>query len=425
MGERVILHCDCNSFYASVELLHHPELLSVPVAVSGSVDDRHGIILAKNEPAKKYGIKTAETVWQARRKCPQLVLLAPHHSEYHKYYRIINAIYQNYTDRVEPFSIDESWLDITGSWHLFGKTPREVADGIRTEVKETTGISISVGLSFNKYFAKMGSDYKKPDATTEITRENFKEILWPLPVSAMMFVGKRAAQSLGQMGIKTVGQLAAADETIIAEVLGKQGAVLVKNARGEDEDPVLTPDEAPPIKSVGNGMTFKRNLVGHKDIRTGVGALADEVAGRLRQKKLYAGSLQVTIKDTNLKSITRQKPLPYATNLARDLTREAMQLVCSNWDLARPIRMLTVTAQNLCDTPFATQTSLFEEAPAGIDPKREGLEQTIDKIREKYGGTAILEGGLLNNDIGIRTQPRAEGDTADEDENSEELPHRN
>lgn len=415
--ERVVLHCDCNSFYASVELLKRPELRHLPVAVSGSVDDRHGIILAKNEAAKKFNVKTAETVWQAKKKCPALILLPPHHKEYRRYYTIINEIYQSYTDRVEPFSIDESWLDISGSWQLFGASPRQVADRLRNQVREETGLTISVGLSFNKSFAKIASDYKKPDATTEFTRENFQQVLWPLPVSVMMFVGERAEQSLASLGIQTVGDLAGADRELLAEVLGRQGPQLQRTAQGLDDDPVAETGAYTPPKSVGNGLTFRRNLVGYQDVRVGIGSLADEVAGRLRRHKLYAGGVQVTVKSPELKVITRQRGLPHATNLARDLTEAAMALMREHWDFAKPIRMLTVTAQHLSEMPFAVQTSLFDEAPPGLDPKREKLERSIDGIRERYGHSAILEAAVLRNDMGLETQarPEEEGWEPDED----------
>lgn len=407
--DKVIFHADCNSFYASVELLRYPELRDKPVAVSGSVDDRHGIILAKNEAAKKYKVQTAETVWQARHKCPNLILLPPHHRQYSKYSKIINEIYAEYTDRVEAFGIDESWLDMTGSWRLFGKTPAETADKLRRHVRQATGLTISVGISFNKVFAKLGSDYKKPDATTEITRQNYRKMVWELPVSRLLYVGKKANESLAGLGVKTIGQLAATPENVLVATLGKLGSQLHTYALGQDASPVLRADEAEPVKSVGNGLTFRRNLVGHRDVRTGVGSLADEVAVRLRQQNLYAGSVQLLIKTPELKSISRQKQLPYSTNLAKDITDAAMQLVQDNWDLNKPIRMLTVTAQNLANTPFAVQTSLFK-APQAMDPKREQLEKSMDKIRQKYGKTSILQAGELHNDIGLDSAARPEED---------------
>ncbi|NLW79829.1 MAG: DNA polymerase IV [Ruminococcaceae bacterium] len=409
MTERVILHCDCNSFYASVELLAHPELRDKPVAVSGSVDDRHGIILAKNDAAKKFGVQTAETVWQAKRKCPQLIMLPPHHRKYREYSLAINTYYERFTDQVEPFGIDESWLDITGSWQLFGASPLEVANKIRLGVKEQTGLTISIGLSFNKVFAKLGSDYKKPDAVTEISRDNYREIIWPLPVAAMLFVGKKSRQTLESMGINTIGDLATADENLLAQVLGKQGPQLWHYARGEDTAPVAVAGQHEPVKSVGNGMTFRRDLLGYQDVRVAVGALADEVAGRLRRKKLYATNLQVLIKNPELKSISRQRVLPYATNLAKDIADLAMDIIKDNWNYAKPIRMLTLTAQNLTDLPYAAQTSLYGEGP-GINTKREKLEKSLDKIREKYGKTAVVDASLLHNDLGFETGAKIDED---------------
>lgn len=416
--DRVILHCDCNSFFASVELLKYPELKDKPVAVSGSVDDRRGIILAKNEEAKKYRVQTAETVWQARRKCPELILLPPHHKEYRKYSKIINGIYEQYTDRVEAFGIDESWLDITGSWPLFGSSPEKVADKIRNQIKQQTGLTVSVGVSFNKIFAKLGSDYKKPDATTVISRDNYREIVWPLPVGNLLFVGKKAAASLKELDISTIGDLAGAKPELLEQVLGKQGTQLYRYATGQDDAEVMQAGEKEPIKSVGNGMTFRRSLVGRQDIHAGAGALADEVAGRLRRYKLYATNIQVIIKDDNLKSISRQKPLPYASNLAKDIAEAANELVEKNWPMDKPIRMLTITAQNLTDVPLASQMSLFEE-PVSLNSKRQSLETSMDKIREKFGYGSITSANILHNDIGIHV------DGFEEEEETEDVdfPH--
>ena len=409
MAERIIFHCDCNSYFASVELLKHPELREKPVAVSGSVDSRHGIVLAKNDPAKRFGVKTAETIWQARKKCPELVLLSPHSEEYRKYSQQINAIYSGLSDCVEPFGIDESWLDMTGSWQLFGDSPHEVADELRETVKRETGLSISVGVSYNKIFAKLASDYKKPDATTEIPKDKMREMIWPLPVSDLLFVGQRAAGHLEEIGINTIGELALTEEKLLQQVLGKQGTQLWQYANGLDQSPVARVGEREPVKSVGNGRTFRRDLLGYRDIRTAVGFLADEVAARLRRKNLYATSLQVLIKDVNLKSISRQKPLPYSSYLAKDIVINAMNLIDEHWDMAKPIRMLTLTAQNLTEMPFDYQMSLFEENK-GLNPKREKLEKSMDKIRDKYGKCAILEANTLHNSIGLET--RAESDVA-------------
>lgn len=415
--ERWIFHCDCNSFYASVELLRHPELRDKCVAVCGDPEGRHGIVLAKNEPAKRMGVKTAEVIWQAKRKCPDLVLLPPHREYYRKYSKIINEIYRKYTDRVEPFGIDESWLDVTGTWQLFAESPAALADRLRAEVKAATGLTISVGVSFNKVFAKLGSDYKKPDATTLITRENFHKIVWPLPAGDLLYVGASAQKRLAGMGISTIGELAAARPEALAEALGKLGLELSRYARGEDEAPVRRWGEKEPIKSVGNGTTFRRNIRGPAEIRSALNVLADEVAGRLRRHGVWAGAVQVTIRDPDLKTITRQKQLPMSTHLARDLANACWQLMEKNWDMARPVRMLTVTALAITEEPFAVQQSLFDDAPKA-DPRREKLEQSLDAIRKKYGRGAIGAGSILHNDMGLgelAIRPQSEGDGEEEE----------
>ncbi len=415
--ERWIFHCDCNSFYASVELLRHPELRDQCVAVCGDPEGRHGIVLAKNEPAKRMGVKTAEVIWQAKRKCPDLVLLPPHREYYRKYSKIINGIYRKYTDRVEPFGIDESWLDVTGTWQLFAESPAALADQLRAEVKAATGLTISVGVSFNKVFAKLGSDYKKPDATTLITRENFHQIVWPLPAGDLLYVGASAQKRLAGMGISTIGELAAARPEALAEALGKLGLELSRYARGEDEAPVRRWGEKEPVKSVGNGTTFRRNIRGPAEIRSALNVLADEVAGRLRRHGVWAGAVQVTIRDPDLKTITRQKQLPMSTHLARDLANACWQLMEKNWDMARPVRMLTVTALAITEEPFAVQQSLFDDAPKA-DPRREKLEQSLDAIRKKYGRGAIGAGSILHNDMGLgelAIRPQSEGDGEEEE----------
>ncbi len=411
MAERWVLHCDCNSFYASVELLAHPELKEQPVAVCGDPESRHGVILAKNEAAKKYGVQTAETLWQAKRKCPDLIFLAAHHNLYRKYYRIINQIYCEYTDLVEPFSIDESWLDVTGSYHLFAKTPWELANIIRTRVQAETGLTISVGVSFNKVFAKMGSDYKKPNATTLITRENYKNILWPLPVGQMLFVGKNAAARLNSAGIRTIGDLAHADERCLEDMLGKQGPQLYRYARGEENAPVRRWGDSEPVKSVGTGMTFRRDLVNRQDADSAITVLCDQVAGRMREQGLWAGGVQLTIKDTQFKVITRQCRLERSSHLASELEEACRRLFAANWD-GRPIRMLTVTAQSITDSPAPVQQSFFEEKKP--DEKREKLEKSLDAIRKKFGHGAIGAGSIVKNDLGFGSL--SVGKEEDEDE---------
>lgn len=397
---RTILHCDCNGFFASVECILHPEYRDVPMAVCGNPENRHGIILAKNEHAKKYGIQTAETIWQAKKKCPELVLAPPHHEEYRRYSKRINAIYQRYTDLVEPFGIDESWLDVTGSQTLFGDG-KQIADELRKVIREEIGLTISVGVSFNKIFAKLGSDYKKPDATTVISRENWKEIVFPLPVNSLLYVGKSANETLAKLGIHTIGQLAECDPSILRAHLGKTGGILHDYANGLDNSPVKNINDKREIKSVGNGMTFKRDLVGINDIRLGVTTLADSVAGRMRKYGVKCWAVQVTIRNPSFKTITRQKTLSSPTHLAKELARAAMELIQSSWNLNAPIRMLTITGLSLIPDDVPCEQLSFFQSNSTEREKQEQLETALDAIRLKYGSNSVAFGGIINNDIGI------------------------
>ena len=398
---RVILHCDMNGFFASVELLDYPEFRDKPMAVCGDPESRHGIILAKNEIAKRYGVVTAETLWQARKKCPDLQTVPPHHKKYQHYSRLINEIYLQYTDMVEPFSVDESWLDVTASQKLFGNG-KQIADKIRHQVKKELGLTLSAGVSFNKIFAKMGSDYKKPDATTVITQENYKNILWPLDIRDLFFVGKATADKLQGIGIHTIGQLAESDRHTVTALLGKQGSIIHDYANGLDQTPVSRFDEREDDKSIGNGSTFRRNLEGIQDIRTAVIALSDTVAVRLRQKKKKAFGVKVDIKDPSLKVISRQQQLDNPTNLAENIADAAVSIIEKSWNLRHPIRMLTVTAINLCPEDQAQQLSLFSSENIQNETG-EKMERTMDDIRKKFGKNAITFGRIIKNDIGLES----------------------
>lgn len=413
--DRVILHCDMNGFFASVELLSHPELQGRPMAVCGSPDKRHGIILAKNELAKRAGVVTAETVWQALKKCPDLQFVPPHMSKYKHYSRLINEIYQRFTDMVEPFSIDESWLDVTASQSLFGNG-KEIADTIRETVKNELGLTLSAGVSFNKIFAKMGSEYKKPDATTIITRENYREILWPLPAGEMFFVGKATAQKLSSAGINTIGDIAMASPDVLEVMLGKQGRQLWKYTNGLDTSPVTRVGNAERIKSVGNGVTFTRDLITEDDIITAVTSLSDTVAGRLRKYGMRAYGVKVDIKDPYFKVISRQKQLFTPTNLASEISKNAIDIIHASWKKGSPIRMLTITGINLTDEFFNEQLSLFEGD--GISRKKgEQIERTMDEVRRKYGNSSIGFATVIDNDIGAFVRGYTEEESEAEDHN--------
>ena len=393
MGDRVILHCDLNCFFASVELLSHPDLRDIPTAVCGDPASRHGIILAKNEPAKRLGIQTAETIWQAKKKCPGLVLLPPHHGLYREYSRRVNAIYEQYTDLVEPFGIDESWLDVTGSLHLFGGDARQLADDIRARLRQEVGLTISVGVSFNKVFAKLGSDYKKPDATTVISRENWRDIVWPLPVGDLLFVGRAARRTLGQYGVETIGQLAACKPEMLEQLMGKMGAQLYRYANGLDDAPVRPQHQREPVKSVGNSTTFPENLTRWEEIRSGLQLLSDSVAGRLRKEGLYCGGVAVAVKDAQFRTVSRQMRLGAPTHLMRDIFEAAQELTRRIWKAPTPVRLLSVTALYITDSADSYQQLdlLAGDAPLR-DQRQEQLESAMDAIRGKYGRDAITFG---------------------------------
>ncbi len=399
---RVILHCDLNSFFASVELLSHPELKELPVAVCGDPASRKGIILAKNEAAKGYGVRTAETIWQARQKCPDLVLLPPHHDRYREYSHLINTIYGQYTDLVEPFGIDESWLDITGSMHLFGGDPRAIADGIRERIRRELGLTLSVGVSFNKVFAKLGSDYKKPDATTVIPPEGWQSIVWPLPLGAMLFAGPAAQRILGQYGIRTIGQLAAADNALLENLLGKLGRQLWSCANGLEDSPVRPQHLQEPVKSVGNSSTFPENLTSREQIRRGAALLCDSVATRLRQQGLYCRAVQVGLRDPAFHNVSRQKHLPHSTHLMRELLDTAMELIDQIWRAPSPVRLISITALDLTDRwETYEQEDLFSPSAPIQERRQEKLEQVMDNIRRRYGTRAITYGETAGDALSL------------------------
>ena len=387
---RVILHCDCNSFFASVETVLNPEYKNVPMAVCGSEADRHGIVLAKNELAKRYGIQTAETVYSARKKCPNLVIAEPHHKEYVKYSAMINKIYREYTELIEPFGIDESWLDVTASQRLFG-SGEQIAETIRERIKREIGLTVSIGVSFNKVFAKLGSDYKKPDAVTVISKEGYKDIVYPLPVSDLLFVGKRTAEELRRIGIKTIGELAAADTAFLVHKFGKMGTMLSKYARGEDDSPVTAGADGD-VKSIGNGYTFKRDLVGREQCRMGIDYLCEEVGSRLRAAGLKCSTVCLTIKDEYLVSIQRQSPQSPPTDIGREIADTAFSILCAHWQEDKPVRMLTVTANGLSGADAdGFQLNLFDEDNE-VRSKKRDFEKTVDIIRQKYGTDSIVRG---------------------------------
>ncbi|MBR1534262.1 MAG: DNA polymerase IV, partial [Ruminococcus sp.] len=319
---RTILHSDCNGFYASVECLYNPDIRDKPVAVGGDAEKRHGIILAKNQIAKAYHIKTGEAIWQARQKCPDLVVVPPHFERYMRFSKMCRRIYSDYTDHIENFGLDEAWLDVSGN----DAGGEEIAHEIRERIKSELGITVSIGVSFNKIFAKLGSDYKKPDAVTVISRENFREIVWPLPAEDILYVGRSTKKKLNRLGVYTIGDLAAFPLPALRSNFGKWGDVLYTFSNGYDNSPVMHADESSAIKSIGNSTTTVRDLENDEDVKMIFMVLCDSVCRRLREQGAKAGVVAISVRDKELYSFTRQKKLFSATDITEEVLDTAMSL---------------------------------------------------------------------------------------------------
>ena len=389
---RTILHIDMNNFYASVECLYRPEIRHLPVAVAGDPLNRHGIILAKNMLAKKLGVKTGEAIWQAKLKAPELVTVPPDFRKYLKFSRLARQILYDYTNQIEPFGIDENWADVTGSELLCGDGSA-IANSIRLRMKEELGITVSIGVSFNKIFAKLGSDMKKPDAVTVIPHNKFKEIIWGLPVSELLYVGKSTKHKLNSRGIMTIGDLANYPVELLVTMLGKWGEVLSLFANGKDTSPVRKINEASAVKSIGNGTTCPRDLTCNQDVQLVFTVLAESVAARLRDYGLKCTGVQIYLRDNELHSITRQKKLSKPTYLSTDILQAGMKLLISNYDWQKPLRSIGIRAIDLVTENSYMELSLFEENDKLI--QQENLAHTIDALRGRFGHNAILKASCL------------------------------
>ncbi len=384
--KRIIFHIDQNCYFASVEMISRPELRNVPMAVAGDAKVRHGIILAKNEPAKKYGIKTAEAIWQAQAKCPDLVLVDAHHEKYEFYSQKLREMYSEYTDKVEPFGLDECWLDMTGIVSDYDEA-EEVALEIRNRVKEEFKLTCSVGISFNKVFAKLGSDYKKPDATTVFTDRNWQEKIWPLPVSDLLFVGKHTADKLAKINVKTIGDLAKTDVEFINRYLGKNGVGLWEYANGLDDSPVAESGYKRIPKSVGNSTTTAEDMTSDRQIERTLHMLSESVASRLRRHGLKGTVVQITVRDRDLGIYEKQGILYRATDDAKDIYQAARDLFKNSYDWNKGVRSIGVRCTKLVRSDSGEQLSLFAEAQKSERDER--LNKAIDDINRRYGTGVI------------------------------------
>lgn len=387
---RTILHSDMNNFYASVEILYDPALRGKPVVVAGDEEARHGIVLAKSYEAKVFGIQTGEALWEARRKCPDAVFVAAHYDRYLKYSALARELYVEYTDLVEPFGLDECWLDVTGSTHLFG-SGEQIADEIRARVRRELGLTVSVGVSFNKVLAKLGSDLKKPDATTVLAPEDYRTKIWNLPASELLYVGPATTAKLAQYGIHTIGELAGTDTNFLRWLLGKNGLMLRAFANGQDGSSVRPYYQLPPIKTIGNSTTTPRDLITEDDVKITLLALCESVAARLREQNCLCRTVQLGVRDNTLQSYERQTGLKLPSNNTTDLFSVALVLYRRHHAEGRPVRSLSLRAVGL--VPDEGQLSLFPEEQTR--QKEHTLETVIDRIRSKYGYRSIRRGITL------------------------------
>lgn len=388
---RTILHIDMNNFYASVECLYDPSLRGKPVAVVGDVEARHGIVLAKNDAAKACGVATGNPIWMAKQRCPDIVLVPPHYDRYLHHSRLAREIYADYTDRVEPFGLDECWLDVTGSLSLHGNG-KTIAEELRRRIREELGITASVGVSFNKVFAKLGSDMKKPDVTTVIPAEGWRENVWPLPVTDLLYVGPSTAKTLHRHYIRTIGDLANASPDFIARRLGKCGTVLQAYAMGLDQSPVARIGETPPVKSIGNGTTMPRDMEDGDGLRIVLYILCESVAERLREQGLQCRTVQVSLRGTDLLWRERQAKLDTPSSSAQTIYELAYRLYQDNAN--GPLRSIAVRACRL-DHWAAIQMSLLPDVQRS--QKLDNLERAVDGIRRRFGRDSVRRGIMLTD----------------------------
>lgn len=396
MPDRIILHSDMNCFYASVEMLHRPELAGKPLAVGGDPQARHGIVLTANYIAKKSGVKTGMALWQARQVCPDIVFVPPRMDLYLRFSKMAREIYAEYTDKIEPYGIDEAWLDVTQSSSIKGdgkKIAKEISDRIKYEL----GITVSIGISWNKIFAKLGSDYKKPDAITEFHRRNYQEILWKLPASDLLYVGRQTDKKLQKFGIHTIGQLANADKAFLEIQLGKMGLVLWSFANGLDSDPVCAEGYQAPVKSIGNSTTTPRDLETDQDVWIILMALSESVSARLRKHGFKCNVIEISIRDNNLCSFTRQMRIDQPTNLTDEIVKTAFQLFKKHYKWEQPIRSLGVRGADLVMEDIPVQLDLFHDQERR--ERQERLDRAVDDIRRRFGYFSIQRAAMYQDRV--------------------------
>ncbi len=396
MGNRVILHSDINACYAAIEHLHRPELNGKPLAVGGDPEARHGIVLTADYIAKKYGVKTGMALWQAKQVCPELNIVSPRMDLYLRFSRMAHEIYGEYTDLQEPYGVDESWLDVTASSLLKGDGYK-IAKEISNRMKSELGIIVSIGVSFNKIFAKLGSDYKKPDAITTMYEDEFKNKAWALPVSDLLYVGRSTNQKLARFGIKTIGDLAQTDEHLLMSQLGKMGGILCAFANGYDDSPVKMEHTHAPIKSIGNSTTTPRDLENDEDVKIVLYILAESVAARLRDNGFKCRLVEISVRDNELYSFTRQHKIDHATNITGEIATEAYRIFKENYNWRKPIRSVGVRGADIVNDNYWEQMDLFSSVEQR--EKQMKLDDAVDTIRRRFGFYSVQRGLMYRDKI--------------------------
>ena len=389
MKDRTILHSDINCCYAAIEHLHHPELAGKPLAVGGDPEARHGIVLTADYLAKKHGVKTGMALWQAKQVCPEINFISPRMDLYLRFSKMAHEIYGEYTDLQEAYGIDESWLDVTDSVSLKGDGYR-IAQEISNRMKSELGITVSIGVSFNKIYAKLGSDYKKPDAITTMYRDEFRDKAWGLPASDLLYVGRSTSAKLQRLGIRTIGDLARTDEKILHSQFGKMGDILWAFANGYDDSPVKYEDAHAPIKSIGNSTTTPRDLVNEQDVKIVLTILAESVAARLRENGFKCRVLEISVRDNELFSFTRQRKIDHATNVTREIAEEAFRLFQENYTWQKPIRSVGVRGADLVNDNYWEQIDLFSSVE--FREKQMKVDTAVDDIRRRFGFYSVQRG---------------------------------
>ena len=394
MRNRCILHSDANCFYASVEMLLNPELRGKAVAVCGSTEERHGIVLAKSELAKKAGVKTGQANWEARQACPGLIVVPPHYDQYCKFSRLLRNIYLRYTNLVEPYGMDECWLDVTGSTQLYG-SGEQIAEEIRQTVKDELGITVSIGVSFNKIFAKLGSDMKKPDAVTVLDDSNWRERIWPIPVSELLYVGRSTTRKLMERCVYTIGDLAKTDPSILTSWFGKNGMGLWIFANGEDGSRVMPDGYEASIKSVGHGITCSCDLHKNEEVWKVMLELTQDIGHRLREYHLCAKGVKIYIRENELDGMMHQMQLPYPSQSPMEIAQAGRVLLEKWYHWQKPVRAVCVTAINLVPEERPVQLDMFGDENARM--KRQKLENCVDEIRSRFGKRSIYAASLMGD----------------------------